>query len=187
LKDLTEFDKITLAQAQVEQIKEFEAEIVETEKWNHDASVDLLTLATTLQKIPYGTYDELFDARPSANETMKARIRKGKQREDDPMRRKRSPYNMLPVETQETWLGRRKQNDGFIYNPFPAIELPENATTTNELLRKAFPKVFGEDVPHQCAYRNVAAELITVLFKNVVNEGMAGSSLSLENRLTVYK
>ena len=47
-QDLALFDRLTQAQAQIEQVKAVEAEIVDRETWNYDAAIQLGTLATTL-------------------------------------------------------------------------------------------------------------------------------------------
>jgi hypothetical protein len=73
-QDLEHIDKLTQTQLQLERLKDIEAEIVETEKWNHDAAKDLLDLALKENRIPLPTRSELFDLRPTAMEVTRSKV-----------------------------------------------------------------------------------------------------------------
>jgi hypothetical protein len=53
--DLELVDRLTQAQNELERLKDLEAEIVNTSKWNHDASEELLSLTLKAKRIPFGT------------------------------------------------------------------------------------------------------------------------------------
>jgi hypothetical protein len=73
-QDLEHIDKLTQTQLQMERLKDIEAEIVETEKWNHDAARDLLDLVLKEKRIPLQTRSELFDLRPTAMEVTSSKL-----------------------------------------------------------------------------------------------------------------
>ena len=87
------FDRLTQAQAQIEQVKAVEAEIVEREMWNYDAAIQLGTLATTLKKIPFTSRAELFNLRPTSSDPPS--LRKGKECAGGNST-KQAIYHMLP-------------------------------------------------------------------------------------------
>jgi hypothetical protein len=132
VQDLEHIDQLTQAQNQMERLKDIEAEIVDTSKWNHDASKDLLNLTTTGSRIPFETRPELFNLCPTANDQTSSKG-KGKRAEgtadslknvsegigsitpnqDPPSKgkgravgcQKRSIYHLLPEDAKESWLG----------------------------------------------------------------------------------
>ena len=115
LDDLELLNNLIQAQNELERLKDIEAEIVNTSKWNHDASEALLSLSSKAKRIPYGTRSELFDLRPTGRPDRKElgtgqastskTSTKGKEREANPgPPAKRSIYNLLPVDAEDTWL-----------------------------------------------------------------------------------
>ena len=101
-QDLALFDRLTQAQAQIEQVKGIEAEVVESETWNYDAAIQLGTLATTLKKIPFASRPALFDLRPTASDPPPSK--KGKERAEGHSK-KRAIYHMLPKNASQAWFG----------------------------------------------------------------------------------
>ena len=66
-QDLEHINQLAQAQIQLERLMDIEAEIVDTQRWNHDASKGLLNLALVGKRIPFETRSEIFDLRPTAN------------------------------------------------------------------------------------------------------------------------
>lgn len=101
------------AEGKLVQMMEKEAEIIETEKWNHDAVVQLMNLATIQKRIPFDPREVLFDLHPTAksytepSSTNKRKTaeptRKGKERQRDT---RRSIYHILPEDFKDSWTGQ---------------------------------------------------------------------------------
>ena len=132
MQDLEHIDRLTQAQMQLERLKDIEAEIVDTQRWNHDASKELLNLALKGKRIPFETRREMYDLLPTANDlpastsgevteskgksfwepspavtwtgkTQSSSPSKGKERAVD-QSQKRSIYHLLPEDAEESWL-----------------------------------------------------------------------------------
>lgn len=100
--DLALLDKLNQAQTRIEQVIGLESEIATTAKWNFDAVSELLNLATRKSEIPFGARDELFDLEPTAASAPGGSKGKGRLGEGP---KKRSLYNMLPVDSKGVWTG----------------------------------------------------------------------------------
>ena len=66
--DLERIGHLTNAESQLVRLMEIKAETVETEKWNHDAAVQLVALAQSRNEIPFGKREELFNLRPTGED-----------------------------------------------------------------------------------------------------------------------
>jgi len=112
--DLDHICHLTNAEAQLIRLMGNEVETVNTDKWNHDASVQLISLTKSLKgkEIPFSRRADLFDLQPTAaNRTAAAKVPgslnsgKGKERAADNPTPKRSIYHLLPQNAKESWLG----------------------------------------------------------------------------------
>jgi hypothetical protein len=125
MDDLDLFNQITQGQAELERLSDIEAEILETQKWNYDAAVQLLNVAVGANNIPFGTRAELFDLKPTAEEEIsKKRKRKGKEKEkeDDGTEAggsKRAIFNLSPEAGKPFWCG--SPNREFNLNRLPSL------------------------------------------------------------------
>lgn len=116
IDDLQRIDQLTQAESQIERLKEIEGQTVETEKWNHDCVVELLSLSLTQHEIPFGRREELFDLLPTADDpppSTEATTNAGSSRKGKETAQKRSLYHHLPTEVKEAWLG--KQSEGHLH------------------------------------------------------------------------
>jgi hypothetical protein len=113
VRDLEQIADLTHAEGELVRLMGIEAETVETEKWNHDAVAELLTLSLAQKKIPFGERDNLFDLQLTADDRPAAKMahpsrssKKGKGRAEDTPTHKRSIYHVLPNDAKELWLGQ---------------------------------------------------------------------------------
>jgi hypothetical protein len=120
IEDLERIDLLTHAESQIERLKDIEVENVETGKWNHDCSVELIALALAKNSMPFGSREELYDLRPTADDpppssaaTGKAGDRKGKGKE-----KKRAIYHLLPTDSKESWLGKPGERNLLFHQRF---------------------------------------------------------------------
>ena len=117
VEDLDQIDQLTVAQAQIEHLIDLEKETVEREKWNHDVVEELIALSLAREEIPFDKRADLFDLRPTAEDSppsspngmaqTKSQARKGKEHMVDERQPKWSTYQLLPMEAKEAWLGGR--------------------------------------------------------------------------------
>jgi hypothetical protein len=102
-------------------MKDIEAEIVETEQWNLEASKELLELALKQEKMPFESQAELFNLHPTADDGNHAEqsvpgpsSAKGKERAEDLSVMKRAIYHLLPAQATDSWLGMSRKSIQYI-------------------------------------------------------------------------
>ena len=105
--DLALFEMLTKAQAHQSRAMGVESEIIESGKWNFDATVQLIELTNQMSRIPFPTKPELYNLKPTSADKpatpTKSAQAKGKQRADRAPHR-RSLYHMFPKESR-AWCG----------------------------------------------------------------------------------
>jgi hypothetical protein len=113
VEQLQHLQHLNQAQMQLERLKDIEAEIIEREKWNHDASKALLELTLKRGRIPFESRGEGFDFRPTQPEgnvdgrnISAESSAKGKQRAEEQPDRRRAIDQLLPADGKKSWLGK---------------------------------------------------------------------------------
>jgi hypothetical protein len=112
LDDLAAINGLTGVIAFLEHMVAVESEVVESEAWNYETSVQLIELGKRFRRIPFGgETSKLFDINPSfasfsAAAAAAASKGKGKERETPTSRPKsRTIFNLHPKESMDSWLG----------------------------------------------------------------------------------
>lgn len=107
LDDLAAINGLTGVIAYLEHMMAIETEVVESEAWNYETSVQLIELGKRLRRIPFGgETSKLFDIKPSFR-SVSAAASKGKERETLTSRPKfRTIFNLHPKQSMDSWLGK---------------------------------------------------------------------------------
>jgi len=189
LDDLDLFNQISRGQAELERMSDIEVEILETQKWNYDAVVQLLNVALGAKNIPFGTRAELFDLKPTAEEKPS---RKGKEKEKEKTEAsgsKRAIFNISPEAGKPFWCGSpdRELNKNFspplliwwLVHPMPPMIPVELPNKTKEFLDKKLPEIFGDNVQHNCDYRNLLFRYVKEDIQHKSNKKLIGEFLLL--------
>lgn len=99
--------EIVNLQQRLQSLVAIEAEIVETETWNFDASVLLSIVADQLGGIPFGTPQDFYDLQPTYEEKPSQCKGKGKEKdstgETSPQSAKRALLHVDPKQFQDSW------------------------------------------------------------------------------------
>jgi hypothetical protein len=138
--DLDHICHLTNAEAQLVRLMGNEVETVNTEKWNHDAAVQLINLTKSLKGkgIPFSRREDMFDLQPTATDQTVAEVPgsihsgKGKERAADNPTPKRSIYHVLPQNAKESWLGAAGASK-YILARFPLDVLARSGSTPTKV------------------------------------------------------
>ena len=164
VKDLEVIDNLTQAQNQLERLKAIETEIVENQKWNHDASQELLNIAMKTKRILFGTRpdgdgattgDHVKEEVGEGHPSKKKKSSKGKEREETCESPSQFIYNLLPDDAKETL----SPIPGMRYSPHPPLAAKEkdhSEINYDDFLEHAFPEFFDSGTTHHnCVYRDL--------------------------------
>lgn len=124
MDDLEQIEQLTQIQSQLERLKDIKGEIVESERWNHEAAKELLKLALKTGHIPFESCANAFDLHPTANDGNQSHpldpstpkktgmttklgqtSTKGKEWATGQPMMKRAIYHLLSDMAKESWLG----------------------------------------------------------------------------------
>jgi hypothetical protein len=182
LHDHTVFSQLTSSQIMVQRLLALEAEVVERESWNFDASAKLIEVADEMGRIPFGTASEIFDLQPTMTSA------KGKERaaEQPPQgEEKRSIFHLFPKDAKASWVRTPGKSSVFISillrgmyleDILPPLPLPNDAETFEQFLAQLFPGSFGPRITHNCVYRTQLVQEMKQRFTKEESVEILGTS-----------
>jgi hypothetical protein len=120
VKTLEQIQQVTQVQCQLERLKDVEAEIVEREKWNYDASAELFKLARRTNRMPFKTRAQVLEGASAVDSKNKGRpTPKGKERAlaEEDLDSKRAIYRLLPLGATDSLSGKSGKSTGTAVHP----------------------------------------------------------------------